>query len=88
MRSADARDGGRQFFERLIAEHPQLAPRVVFMTGGAFTPESLEFIERSPQRVLIKPFAIEELKQLVREQMQADDRLKNRGDGDTGDAGN
>jgi signal transduction histidine kinase len=57
---------GPALFERLKAEWPHLAPRVIFMTGGAFTPESRTFLERSPQPVLTKPFTPDELRAAVR----------------------
>jgi len=44
----------------------------VFMTGGAFTPESREFLERSGQRLLPKPFRLDELRAIV--EAQLDDR--------------
>jgi len=59
-------------FERLTAEWPHAASNVVFMTGGAFTPESREFLERSGQRLLPKPFRLDELRAIV--EAQLDDR--------------
>jgi signal transduction histidine kinase len=67
--------GGRGVLERLQAEWPHLAPNVIFMTGGAFTPESREFLQQSPQSVLTKPFALDELRAAVRL------LLEDRGDG-------
>ena len=64
--------GGREVFERLTAEWPHAASNVVFMTGGAFTPESREFLERSGQRLLPKPFRLDELRAIV--EAQLDDR--------------
>jgi signal transduction histidine kinase len=66
---------GRGVLERLKAEWPHLAPNVIFMTGGAFTPESREFLQQSPQTVLTKPFALDELRAAVRVLME------DRGDG-------
>ncbi|HVV49912.1 MAG TPA: response regulator [Polyangia bacterium] len=67
--------GGRGVFERLRAEWPELTSRVIFMTGGAFTAESREFVERSPQAVLTKPFSLDELRRAIR------DILRERTDG-------
>jgi signal transduction histidine kinase len=67
--------GGRGVFERLQADWPALARNVIFMTGGAFTPESREFLERTPQAVLTKPFSLGELRAAVRLLME------DRGDG-------
>lgn len=58
--------GGREVHERLMADWPHLASRVVFMTGGAFAPDVSEFLGRSSQRVLSKPFAPEELRAILR----------------------
>jgi two-component system cell cycle sensor histidine kinase/response regulator CckA len=57
--------GGRGVFERIKADWPHLAPRTIFMTGGAFTPESREFLERSHQTVLTKPFSLDVLRAAV-----------------------
>jgi len=57
---------GPAVFERLEADWPQLAPKVIFMTGGAFTPESRAFLEQSPQPVLTKPFSPDQLRAAVR----------------------
>ena len=58
--------GGRGVFERLKAEWPDLASKLIFMTGGAFTPESREFLAQSPQPILTKPFTADELRAAVR----------------------
>jgi signal transduction histidine kinase len=61
---------GPEFYTMVAERWPQLATRLVFMTGGAFTPATVEFIERVPTRVLSKPFKIDQLKRLVRERMR------------------
>ncbi|MCC6620945.1 MAG: GAF domain-containing protein [Deltaproteobacteria bacterium] len=48
-------------FDALAAERPTLARRMVFMTGGAFTPGSQAFLERAGQPCLVKPFTGPEL---------------------------
>ena len=47
---------GVALFEALRARRPELADRVVFMTGGAFTWEMQRFVEDHADRVLAKPF--------------------------------
>jgi anaerobic ribonucleoside-triphosphate reductase len=42
-----------------------MARRIVFMTGGTFLPEFKEFLSRIPNRCLKKPFAIDEIKNLL-----------------------
>jgi CheY-like chemotaxis protein len=61
--------GGRDVLERLTIHWPHLAANVIFMTGGAFTAEAHDFVERVSHRVLTKPFSIEELQAVVRAQM-------------------
>jgi DNA-binding NtrC family response regulator len=57
---------GMQFFEALSATRPELAQRVVFVTGGAFTPASREFLERVPNLRLEKPFDMRRLHETMR----------------------
>jgi PAS domain S-box-containing protein len=47
---------GIQFLTRLEDAHPVLAPRVVFMTGGAFSPGSRELLDRMTNARVDKPF--------------------------------
>ncbi|MFL5344764.1 MAG: ATP-binding protein [Hyalangium sp.] len=56
---------GRQFHEALSQHSPELARRVIFMTGGAYTPTSLDFVAKLTNPVLNKPFKAEELERLV-----------------------
>jgi CheY-like chemotaxis protein len=61
--------GGREVLERLESEWPHLAANLIFMTGGAFTAESRDFLDRCRQRVLKKPFSIAELRASVTAQL-------------------
>jgi CheY-like chemotaxis protein len=56
---------GMEFYETVRNISCDLAERVVFMTGGAFTAESHEFLSRLPNTWLEKPFDIGELRELV-----------------------
>jgi CheY-like chemotaxis protein len=56
---------GRQFLERLEREVPFLAPRVVFMTGGAFTDEGRAFLEEAGVAHIEKPIDPAGLRALV-----------------------
>lgn len=49
---------GRVFYRELMTLAPDQARRVVFMTGGAFTPESQAFVERLSNPCIEKPFAV------------------------------
>ncbi|KFE66790.1 response regulator [Hyalangium minutum] len=57
---------GEQFSNELTSRAPELARRVIFMSGGAYTPASLEFVSRMAHPLLIKPFKHTELEQLLR----------------------
>ena len=52
---------GMQFYDELLDAAPELAARVVFVTGGAFTPSSRRFLERVPNPRLEKPFDLDAL---------------------------
>ncbi len=52
---------GSQFHEELSRILPEQAGRIIFMTGGAFTPETRTFLERATNLRLLKPFTKEEL---------------------------
>jgi PAS domain S-box-containing protein len=61
---------GAAFFERLAEVAPDQRERVVFITGGAFTPEARAFLESLPPgRCFFKPLAADVLRALVREQL-------------------
>jgi CheY-like chemotaxis protein len=47
---------GMQLFDEILRRRPDIAPRVVFMTGGAFAGAASEFLERVPNECLEKPF--------------------------------
>ena len=49
-------------WEALVNEKPELARRIVFMTGGAFTGATQAFLERTGRRCLSKPFMADELR--------------------------
>jgi len=61
--------GGSEFYQTVTTRWPESAPGIVFMTGGAFTPETVAFMEHLPNRVLYKPFKLDSLKTLIRERM-------------------
>jgi CheY-like chemotaxis protein len=51
----------------LAAHEPKLAERLVFITGGAFTPRALEYVHRVGNPLLQKPFDIADLQRLLAE---------------------
>src|SRR5690606_37964260 len=61
---------GMEFHERLMAKDPELAERVVFVTGGATTPRSREFLEKVRNGRLAKPFSAAALRAVVHAQLE------------------
>jgi two-component system cell cycle sensor histidine kinase/response regulator CckA len=57
---------GIDFYEALARIDPLQAARIVFVTGGAFTPLAAEFLARVPNERLRKPFEASRLRELVR----------------------
>ena len=60
------------FYEAITAHYPDLAPRIVFITGGAFTVRAREFLDRVPNRRVEKPFDPRVLLALVDERLGQD----------------
>ncbi len=56
---------GMELYEELARRRPELAERTVFMTGGAFTPAALAFLDRVPNERVDKPFAPAAVRALV-----------------------
>lgn len=62
---------GMQLFEELRRRHPALAERVVFLSGGTFTPSATAFREQVPNLFLDKPTSATVLKQTVASRLHA-----------------
>jgi PAS domain S-box-containing protein len=58
---------GFDIFEAVVASHPELADRFVFMTGGAFTERAREFLRTVSNPRLEKPFLVEDIERLLHE---------------------
>jgi two-component system cell cycle sensor histidine kinase/response regulator CckA len=56
---------GMQLFENLSRVAPRLTERMVFITGGAFTPAARAFLDLVPNERLDKPVELEALRALV-----------------------
>jgi len=56
---------GMELHGVLRERHPELAARIIFMTGGAFTPEARQFLEQVPNPKVEKPFEHEAVLALV-----------------------
>jgi CheY-like chemotaxis protein len=56
---------GIELYRELTSRYPGLAPRVVFITGGAFTAEATAFLRQAGNPLLEKPFDLPRLRALV-----------------------
>ena len=65
---------GMDLYGVLARENPTLAARVVFVTGGAFTPEAHAFLDRIANERLEKPFHFKQLRELVRKFIKRSER--------------
>ena len=57
---------GMDLYGVLLRQNPKMAARVVFVTGGAFTPEANAFLDRIANERMEKPFHFKQLRELVR----------------------
>ena len=62
---------GMQVFAEVAACRPEVAPRFVFMTGGAFTPQARDFLKQTHLACLEKPFELHQIRDLVRERAES-----------------
>jgi len=56
---------GREVYEWLASAAPELAARVVIVTGGPTCPADIEFIASFPNPILYKPLLLEDLLAVV-----------------------
>ncbi|MFL5358013.1 response regulator [Archangium sp.] len=61
---------GVDLHQELSSHAPQLAERMVFLTGGAFTPNARAFLSQVKNPRVDKPFSSEELRSLVRSRLE------------------
>ena len=59
-------DGG-ELFSRIADRHPELLPRLMFMTGDTLSDSTLDFIGATGHPLLEKPFGMAELARAVGE---------------------
>lgn len=57
---------GAELYERVAVEAPEALPRMVFLSGGAFTASARDFLDRVQNERLEKPFAVPELIAVLR----------------------
>ena len=58
---------GMAFWQKLRESKPELARRVIFVTGDTASPETSEFLREAGQPVLPKPFGTDELAKAIAE---------------------
>jgi CheY-like chemotaxis protein len=58
---------GQRVYENVERDYPELVPRFVFMTGGAFTERAQTFLEQHPGRAIEKPFTMADVERLLTE---------------------
>ncbi len=56
---------GMELHAQLLRTHPERARQLVFITGGAFTEQSREFLERVDNLRMEKPFQLDQLRELI-----------------------
>jgi CheY-like chemotaxis protein/nitrogen-specific signal transduction histidine kinase len=56
---------GMELFDAVVREHPRLAERFLFITGGAFTERARLFLKQTGRPVLRKPCARAELLEVI-----------------------
>lgn len=61
---------GGEFREALVKVRPELEPELIFITGGAFTPEMEQFLSETHCPYLLKPFDVPALRSLVAERLK------------------
>jgi len=62
---------GRELFTWIKENRPQLASRIIFVTGDTVSVETRSFFEDNHTRYLAKPFKIEEVKEVIQEALEA-----------------
>jgi CheY-like chemotaxis protein len=63
--------GGEGFFAAFDDVCPAMRSRIIFVTGQALTPETLEFIARAQVPILGKPFDLNTLREMAEEMLAA-----------------
>jgi len=57
--------GGMSLYQRLGSVAPELQRRIIFMSGGAFTPGAAQFLASISGKTLGKPFELDDLRLLL-----------------------
>lgn len=57
--------GGRELFELVVARYPALRDRMIFISGGVFTPSADAFLKQEEPDMIQKPFAANEIRRFI-----------------------
>jgi CheY-like chemotaxis protein len=57
--------GGEELYGWIVGRDPEMAAKVIFMTGDTMNPGTKFFLDSVPNLVLAKPFTFSEINQLV-----------------------
>jgi CheY-like chemotaxis protein len=60
---------GMELYAALEEEWPSLAEQTLFLTGGAFTDETSDFLQRIGRRAVHKPFTVRGLRDVVADRL-------------------
>jgi CheY-like chemotaxis protein len=71
---------GMDFYEQLAARWPELAARVIILTGGSFTARAERFFEQTRTPALSKPVDLGKLQALIAERVSASSHGPERAD--------
>lgn len=61
---------GMELHDALAAANADQAQRMVFLSGGSFAGETIDFLRQMSQRHLEKPFALSQLRGLIQDQLE------------------
>jgi DNA-binding response OmpR family regulator len=62
---------GKRLFRWITEKHPNVVKGVIFTTGDSINPDTRDFLDKVHRPFLPKPFTLDELKNVVRETLQA-----------------
>ena len=62
---------GRQLYERIAEQRPDLIRRFVFSTGDLVREETVNFLKQLPNRILTKPFEVETVRRVLAQALDA-----------------
>jgi len=61
---------GRDLYHWITSKRPDLADRIIFVTGDTVSVETRSFFEKNCSRYLAKPFKIEEVKEVIQQTLE------------------